>query len=89
MARRYITTVLGIVEEDIAIKHLERGVNFVLQTLQEKGITYRQQFAAKSRSDHRRFVYTDVELLPYEQSDEFSSVLNELSMQRMMKDLLA
>ena len=94
MARRYVTSVLGIADEDIAIRHLERGVKFVLEHLNEKAITFRQPFTNNNDNNdeeqltHRRFIYNHKDLSKYEQSDDFSNLLNELSTQRMLKDLL-
>lgn len=87
MARRYVTTVLGIAPEDIAIRHLERGVRFVLQHLNEINIPYQNTFDGKSHATHRRFAYSDKQLCEYEQSNAFSVLLNNLSTERILKDL--
>jgi hypothetical protein len=88
MARRYVGSVLGVATEDIAIRHLERGVKFVLQHLTEKKVVYRQRIGSNDRTDHRQFVYSDEKLIQYEQSHEFTSLLNDLATKRMLKDLL-
>jgi hypothetical protein len=87
MARRYVTGVLGIAAEDIAIRHLEKGVRFVLKHLDEKNVSYIQPFKGETHATHRRFVYTDKQLSVYETTDEFSSLLNNLATKRILKDL--
>lgn len=88
MARRYVNSVLGVAVEDIAIRHLERGVRFVLQHLEEQKVVYRQPIGSNKRTDHRQFVYSDEKLSQYEQSTEFTSLLNDLVTKRMLTDLL-
>lgn len=87
MARRYVVTVLGVALEDIAIRHLERGMRFVLQHLSEKGVEYQELFSGESHATHRRFSYSDKRLREYENSNDFSTLLNDLSTKRILKDL--
>jgi hypothetical protein len=87
MARRYVINVLGIAPEDIAIRHLERGVRFVLQHLDEQAIAYKRKVTDRAPSSHRQFEYSVKALCEYERSDRYSALLNELAMKRMMHDL--
>ncbi|KAI6229369.1 hypothetical protein M3Y95_00523900 [Aphelenchoides besseyi] len=89
MARRYATKVMGVADEDITIRHLERAVRAVLQHLKDKKITYRLDHQSETSNGHRRFDYTATDLKAYERSAEFVHYLEQLALKRMLKDLFS
>ncbi|KAI6219616.1 hypothetical protein M3Y99_01645200 [Aphelenchoides fujianensis] len=88
MARRYATKVMGVAEEDITIRHLERAIRAISQHLDEKNIRFRLPYE-KQTDSHRRFAYSATELKSYEQSNEFARYLEQLSLKRMLKELFS